>query len=71
MKVVCIDNIFRGERIPFTIGGVYETSGGKLEHLRNTYSVISDDGLLYNLSTSRFIKLGEWREIKIDKILSE
>jgi hypothetical protein len=65
MKVVCINNIFRGEEIPFTIGKVYETKGGPAAQ----YSVMSDDGEFYNLSTSRFISLEEWREKQIDKIL--
>lgn len=65
MKVVCINNIFRGEEIPFTIGKVYETNGGRAAQ----YSVISDDGMIYELSISRFIDLEEWREKQIDKIL--
>jgi hypothetical protein len=65
MKVVCINNIFRGEVIPFTIGKVYETNGGPAAQ----YSVMSDDGEFYNLSTSRFISLEEWREKQLDKIL--
>lgn len=84
MKLVCIDNIFRGERIPFTIGVVYEslpfTQHGGLYEIRANenptgvsgwYQLLSDNGVVYNLSTSRFIKLDEWREVKIDKILSE
>ncbi len=72
MKVVCIDNIFRGERISFTIGGVYETVcsicvGGPAAQ----YSVISDDGVLYNLSTSRFIKLEEWRDLQLEKLVGD
>lgn len=65
MKVVCINNIFRGEVIPFTIGKVYETKGGPAAQ----YSIMSDDGMIYELSTSRFIDLEEWREKQIDKIL--
>ncbi len=82
MKLVCIDNIFSGERIPFTIGVVYDTipfkHHGGLYEIRtgneNTtgwYQLLSDNGVVYNLSTSRFIKLDEWREVKINKILSE
>lgn len=66
MKVVCINNSkLRGKEIPYTIGKVYETNGGPAAQ----YSVISDDGEFYNLSTSRFISLEEWREKQLDKIL--
>ena len=71
MKVVLIDNQpftsskFGGKEIPFTIGKVYETNGGPAAQ----YSVMSDVGELYNLSTSRFISLEEWREKQLDKIL--
>lgn len=71
MKVVCINNIFRGEVIPFTIGKVYETKGvlSDLKLPAAQYSIMSDDGMIYELSTSRFIDLEEWREKQIDKIL--
>jgi hypothetical protein len=71
MKVVCINNIFRGEEIPFTIGKVYETKGevNQINGPAAQYSVMSDDGEFYNLSTSRFISLEEWREKQLDKIL--
>ena len=84
MKVVCINNIFRGEEIPFTIGKVYETNGGRAAQYsviserfyldlkkpnEDQYTVISDDGMIYELSISRFIDLEEWREKQIDKIL--
>ena len=70
MKVVCINNIFRGEVIPFTIGKVYETKGvlSDLKLPAAQYSIMSDDGMIYELSTSRFIDLEEWREKQIDKI---
>ncbi len=72
MKVVCIDNKpftsskLRGKEMPFTIGKVYETNGGPT--LKGWYSVMSDDGELYNLSTSRFIKLEEWRDLQLEKL---
>lgn len=71
MKVVCINNIFRGEVIPFTIGKVYETKGvlSDLKLPAAQYSIMSDNGMIYELSTSRFIDLEEWREKQIDKIL--
>lgn len=72
MKVVCINNIFRGEVIPFTIGKVYETKGVSFSSLPlpdSQYSIMSDNGMIYELSTSRFIDLEEWREKQIDKIL--
>ncbi len=66
MKVVCINNSkLRGKEIPYTIGKVYETNGGPAAQ----YLVMSDDGDFYNLSTSRFISLEEWREKQLDKIL--
>jgi|688.fasta_scaffold2100005_2 hypothetical protein len=66
MKVVCINNSkLRGKEIPFTIGKVYETKGGPSAQ----YSIMSDDGMIYELSTSRFIDLEEWREKQLDKIL--
>jgi hypothetical protein len=70
MKVVCINNKsfpsskLRGKEIPYTIGKVYETNGGPAAQ----YSVMSDDGEFYNLSTSRFIKLEEWRDLQLEKL---
>jgi subtilisin family serine protease len=42
-----------------------ETNGGPAAQ----YSIMSDDGMIYELSTSRFIDLEEWREKQLDKIL--
>jgi len=66
MKVVCIDNNIKGVSVlPFTIGKVYETTGGPPAQ----YRIISDSGIPYNLSTWRFVTLEEWREMQLKKIL--
>lgn len=65
MKVVCIDNIKGVMVLPFTIGKVYETTGGSPAQ----YRIISDTGISYDLSTGRFVTLEEWREMQLNNIL--
>ena len=65
MMLVCINNTKRSHReIPLTVGKIYETDGGPPAE----YSVICDDGVLRYFSTSRFITLDEWREMKLNDL---
>jgi hypothetical protein len=64
--------------LPLTIGKVYETSGGPT--MRNPpvwiganaptqYSIICDDGIIRDFSTTRFISVDAWRQKQLDKLL--
>lgn len=65
MKIVCIDNKKRNTTLPLTIGKVYETNGGPAAQ----YTVMCDNGVLYDLSTWRFISLEGWREKQLNELL--
>ena len=71
-KIVCISN----KPIPgsseitqsLTEGKIYETTDNPSN---NDVCVINDKGIEVNYSSSRFIKLEEWRERKLNEILNE
>jgi hypothetical protein len=63
MKVKCIDISHKSWLL--TIDKIYDV----IEHRKDVYSMVSDDGTIGFYNVGRFIKIDDLRDKKIDDIL--